>query len=212
MSLLDKIIEIAGYDTVQLFGDSGSGKTTFVMAVAMEAVEQGRKVVFIDSERNVAKEIESDNFIYFYSPRLTDIVNRCANLPAADVYILDSIGFPVVTQFSLADMKKRGDMLLKCVTLTHFLKTATFKHKAIAIVTNQPQSAFGKGTGLDERAPFGDKAQYGYKEIWRTFLDKASSDETLCSIRAWRSRRFGRGKLLFRLKITDEGVNVETMC
>ena len=209
MSLLSKIIEIAGYDTVQLFGDSGSGKTTFVMAVAMEAVEQGRKVVFIDSERNVAKEIESDNFIYFYSPRLSDIVNRCANLPTADVYILDSIGFPVITQFSLADMKKRGDMLLKCVTLTHFLKTATFKHKAIAIVTNQPQSAFGKNVGLDERNPFGDKAMYGYKEIWRTFLDKASSDETLCSIRAWRSRRFGRGKLLFTLKISDGGVKIE---
>lgn len=210
MSLLQKLVNIAGYDTIQIFGNSGSGKTTFVLEVAKEAVEQGKKVVFIDSERNINEENFPENFQYFYSPRLSDIINRCANLPQADVYILDSIGFPVVTQFSLADMKKKGDMLLKCVTLTHFLKTATFKHKAIAMVTNQPQSAFGKNIGLDERNPFGDKAMYGYKEIWRTYLESATENETICSIKAWRSRKFGRGKELFLLKITENGVEIKS--
>ena len=209
MSLLQKLIDIAGYDTIQVFGPSGSGKTTFVTAIAMEAVKHDRKVVYIDSERNVTQEIDYDNFTYFYSPSLSDIINRAANLPAADLYVLDSIGFPVLSQFSLADMKRRGDMLLKCVTLTHYLKLATFKHKAVAIVTNQPQSAFGKGVGLDELQPFGDKAMYGYKEIWRTYLEKADSDETVCSIRAWRSRKFGRGKELFRLRISNGGVKIE---
>jgi RecA/RadA recombinase len=211
MSLFRKLIDLAGYDTVQVFGDSGSGKTTFVTQIAKDAVQEGKKVVFIDSERNINADSFPENFTYFYSPRLADILNRCANLPAADVYILDSIGFPVVTQFSLADMKKRGDMLLKCVTLTHFLKAATWKNKAIAIVTNQPQSAFGKNIGLDERNPFGDKAMYGYKEIWRTFLEKAGSTETICTIKAWRSRKFGRGKELFQIKISDDGVQIQPM-
>jgi RecA/RadA recombinase len=211
MSLLQKLIELVGYDTLQIFGDSGSGKTTFVMEVMKDAIKQGKRVVFIDSERNINADSFPDNFTYFYSPRLVDIVNRCANLPAADLYILDSIGFPVITQFSLADMKRRGDMLLKCVTLTHFLKTATWKNKAIAIVTNQPQSAFGKNIGLDERNPFGDKAMYGYKEIWRTYLDKASSDETICTIKAWRSRKFGRGKTLFQVRIADDKIDVKSL-
>jgi hypothetical protein len=97
------------------------------------------------------------------------------------------------------------------VTLTHFLKTATWKNKAIAIVTNQPQSAFGKNIGLDERQPFGDKSMYGYKEIWRTYLDKASQEETICTIKAWRSRKFGRGKQLFQIRIGDKGVDVKSL-
>ncbi len=209
MSLYDKLLKIVGFDTVQIFGDSGSGKTSFALKVVADALDDGKKVVYIDSERNYPREPQHDNLRYYYSPRLIDILNRCANLPEADLYVLDSIGFPVITQFSLADMKRRGDMLLKCVTLTHFLKTATFKYKALALVTNQPQSAFGKGIGLDERAPFGDKAQYGYKEIWRSYIDKAGSDETVCTIKAWRSRKFGRGKTLFQLRITDDGIEVK---
>jgi RecA/RadA recombinase len=211
MSVLEKVVKIVGHDTLQIFGDSGSGKTTFVTKIAVDSALQGKKVVFIDSERNLPDGFKHENVTYFYSPRLVDIVNRCANLPAADLYILDSIGFPVITQFSLADMKRRGDMLLKCVTLTHFLKTATWKNKAIAIVTNQPQSAFGKNIGLDERNPFGDKAMYGYKEIWRTYLDKADVDETICTIKAWRSRKFGRGKVLFQIRIADDKIEVKSL-
>ncbi len=211
VGVLDKILSVAGNDTIQVFGPSGSGKTTFANYVAMEAAKQGRKVVYIDSERNVNQKSDSDNFIYFYSPSLNDIINRCANLPPANLYVLDSIGFPVLSQFSLADMKRRGDMLLKCVTLTHYLKLATYKHKAVAIVTNQPQSQFGKTAGLDDLQPFGDKSMYGYKEIWRTYLDKASSDETICLIRAWRSRKFGRGKTLFQIRIADNKIDVKSL-
>lgn len=210
-NILNTIVKIAGYDTIQIFGPSGSGKSTFVNQIALDTIKQGRKVVFIDSERNLTQTDEHENFLYFYSPSLNDIINRIANLPPADLYILDSIGFPVLSQFSLADMKRRGDMLLKCVTLTHYLKVATYKHKAIAIVTNQPQSAFGKGMSLDDLQPFGDKAMYGYKEIWRTYLEKADKDETICSIKAWRSRRFGRGKELFQLRITKDGVELNNL-
>jgi len=209
--LLQKIAQIAGNDTIQVFGPSGSGKTTFVRAVADNAIHEGKKVVFIDSERNINESYDIPNLSYFYSPSLNDIINRCANLPKADLYVLDSIGFPVLSQFSLADMKRRGDMLLKCVTLTHFLKLATYKHKAVAIVTNQPQSQFGKTAGLDDLQPFGDKSMYGYKEIWRTYLDKASTEETICLIRAWRSRKFGRGKTLFQIRIANDKIDVKSL-
>jgi hypothetical protein len=102
-------------------------------------------------------------------------------------------------------------MLLKCVSLTYYLKLATAKHNAVAIVINQPVSPFGKNTPEDELPPFGDKSIFGYKEIWRTYLEKAGESETICTIKAWRSRKFGRGKLLFSMKISDNGVEIKSL-
>jgi len=209
MSLYDRLVELVGNDTLEIFGPSGSGKTTFALEVVKDALEQDRTVFYIDAERNIVDPPEDEKFIYRYAPDLQSIVNIAANLPKADLYVLDSIGFPVVTQFAIADMKRKGDMLLKCVTLTYYLKLATAKHDALALVINQPVSPFGKNKDEEELPPFGDKSVFGYKEIWRTFLDKTGEKETVCTIKTWRSRRFGRGKLLFRLTITDDGTGIE---
>jgi len=208
--ILEKIRQIVGNDTLEIFGPSGSGKTTFALEVVKEALQDGKTVCYIDAERNIAEPPQNEKFLYRYAPDLGSILNLAANLPKADLYVLDSLGFPVVTQFAIADMKKKGDMLLKCVALTYYLKLATAKHGAVAIVINQPVSPFGKNADPDELPPFGDKSIFGYKEIWRTHLEKASSEETVCSIRAWRSRRFGRGKLLFLMKISDNGVEIKS--
>lgn len=209
MTLYSRIKEMVGNDTLEVFGPSGSGKTTFAIEVVTDALSQDQTVVYIDAERNIADSPENEKLTYRYAPDLQSIVNIAANLPRADLYVLDSIGFPVVTQFALADMKRRGDMLLKCVTLTYYLKSATARYGSLALVINQPVSPFGKNRDPAELPPFGDKSIFGYKEIWRTSLDRTDERETVCSIRAWRSRRFGRGKLLFRLSITDSGVTVE---
>jgi len=209
--LYEKLVKIVGHDVLQLFGDTGTGKTMFCLELMRETVKAGKKVVFIDSERNLNfDEVEKpENLVYYYSPELKDIINTCANLPKADLYILDSMGFPVVTQFAMASMKEKGDMLLKCVTLTHYLKVATWKHKALAVVTNQPVSPFGKTIPEDQLPPFGDKSQFGYKEIWRTTMERTNENETTCSIKAWRSRKFGRGKILFLMKISSKGVEIK---
>lgn len=209
--LYEKLVKIVGHDVLQLFGDTGTGKTFFCIGLMREAVKNGKKVVFIDSERNLNfDETEKpENLTYYYSPELKDIINTCANLPKADLYILDSMGFPVVTQFAMASMKEKGDMLLKCVTLTHYLKVATWRNKALAVVTNQPVSPFGKNIPEDQLPPFGDKSQFGYKEIWRTTMERTNENETTCSIRAWRSRKFGRGKILFLMKISSKGVEIK---
>jgi len=209
--LYEKLLKLVGYDVLQIFGDTGTGKTMFCLELMRETVKNGKKVVFIDSERNLNfDETEKpENLIYYYSPELKDIINTCANLPKADLYILDSMGFPVVTQFAMASMKERGDMLLKCVTLTHYLKVATWRNKALAVVTNQPVSPFGKNIPEDQLPPFGDKSQFGYKEIWRTKLERTNENETTCTIKAWRSRKFGRGKILFLMKINNKGVEIK---
>jgi len=108
MSLYSEVKEMVGNDTLEVFGPSGSGKTTFAIEVVRDALSQDQTVVYIDAERNIADPPEDERLTYRYAPDLQSIVNIAANLPRADLYVLDSIGFPVVTQFALADMKRRG--------------------------------------------------------------------------------------------------------
>lgn len=48
-----------GNDVPEIFGDTGTGKTAFVKKVAHDAVEAGKKVFFLDTERNFTKKISS---------------------------------------------------------------------------------------------------------------------------------------------------------
>jgi len=78
----------------------------------------------------------------------------------------------------------------------------------LIVITNQPVSELSGSTGID-RDPFGDKHRYLAKEIWYSQLLASTPTETRCAFFAWRSRRFGRGKRLFTVRIKDEGVSVE---
>jgi hypothetical protein len=210
VNLYEKLLSIVGADTLMVFGPSGSGKSTFAFAVALDALKLGKKVFFLDAERNLNLEGVPDGMVYRYTPEFSAILNFVRNLPQADLYVLDSLGYPVLTQYAEASMDEKGRILLKTVALSQYLKVATYRYKALALVLNQPISSFGKAGVLPEDLrPFGDKAIFGYKEVWRTFLVESKENETTCEIRSWRSRRFGRGKLLFKLTITDEGVSVE---
>jgi len=209
-----KLKQLVGNDTLEIFGPSGSGKTTFALYFAYVAAVNDYKVCYIDSERNLNEDVEElkkHNITYFYAPRLQDIVNYCANLPKADLYVLDSIGFPVLAEYASASMREKGDMLLKCVALTQYLKIATWKNDALAIVTNQPVSEFGKNLTEDQLPPFGDKSKFGYKEIWRTYIVQQNSEKTECAVKAWRSRKFAKGKTLAQITITDQERKVELL-
>jgi RecA/RadA recombinase len=212
------VLSLVGNDLLQIFGPSGSGKSTFSYLIMRSALELGKRVYWLDSERNLPESVvdslksKYSNLTYIYTPVFSEVMNLARNLPQADLYVLDSLGFSVLPQYAEASMDERGRMLLKAVSLTQYFKIATYRYKALAIVTNQPVSQFGRAdVGEDELRPWGDKSVYGYKSIWRTYLDKASESETVCLVKAWRDRMFGRGKLLFRVRIRDGGVEVETL-
>jgi DNA replication protein DnaC len=58
-SLLDMIYNYVGYDVLEIFGDTGTGKTAFVKKVAHDAAEAGKNVFYLDTERNLTKKILS---------------------------------------------------------------------------------------------------------------------------------------------------------
>ena len=208
-TLLDLLQQYVGDDVMQVFGDTGTGKSKFALEVAREAIAAGKKVYYLDTERNLTTEdIDSlKGCEYKYTPVLDEIDKIVQNLPAVDVVILDSIGFPVLTSYARLSMKQKGDALLKLIAIFGDLKIWAYRNNGVAVVTNQPESEFGKEKGHIFR-PFGDKSQFACKEIWKTEFEHRSPNETRVSIKSFRSRSMGQRSKIASLKITDAGVEV----
>jgi hypothetical protein len=210
-NLLDLIQKYVGNDVLQVFGDTGAGKSKFCFEVAMQAIAAGKKVYYLDTERNLtdADVAHLKGCDYHYTPVLDEIDKIVQNLPAVDVVILDSIGFPVLTTYARLSMKQKGDALLQLIAIFGDLKTWAYKNNGVAVVTNQPESEFNKEKGHIFR-PFGDKSQFACKEIWKTKIKTRGATVTNISIEAFRSRSVGMGAKIAMMKITDSGVEVST--
>lgn len=218
MPSLEKIREIVGNDVLMIFGATGSGKSKIAVELAKEALNNGKKVFFLDSERNLSnRDIKELGNNYRYTPVFNEIKMIIENkLPKADLYILDSIGFPVLVAFSRLSLKQRGDALLTMISILGTLKERCYRENSIAIVTNQPiseLSLMGRGELTkeekdEELKPFGGKTVYSCKEIWRTDVKKGK-DRTIVTLNSWRSREMGYGTTIAEVEISSKGVKFE---
>jgi hypothetical protein len=210
--LLPLIKKYADYDVLEIFGRTGSGKTRFCLEVAKEALALNKRVFYLDTENNLTKhqiQTELKGAEFRYTPVMEEIYDTVMKLPdnTYDVVVIDSIGFPILSEFAELKMNQRGAVLLKMIALLANLKKWAYKNNGIVVVSNQPESEINKvaGTILD---PFGDKSNYAAKEIWHT--DKSSSDptRTISKITAFRSRSAGRGKKILEMTISDAGTKI----
>jgi len=208
--LLDLINSYVGNDVLEIFGDTGSGKSKFALKVAQDAIAAGKKVFYLDTERNLTDaDIASlKNCEYRYTPILDEVDRIVQKLPDADVVIVDSIGFPVLTSFARLSVKQKGDALLKLIAIFGDLKAWAYKNNGIAVVTNQPESEFNKSQDHILR-PFGDKSQFAAKEIWKTTISERTSSKTKINIMAFRSRSVGHKTRIANMEVTSSGVTVE---
>lgn len=208
--LLDMIHKYVGNDVIEVFGETGSGKSKFAMTVAREAIAAGKKVFYLDTERNLTDADIKDlsGCKYKYTPILEEIDNIVQKLPAADVVVIDSIGFPILTSFARMSVKQKGDALLKLIAIFGDLKGWAYKNNGVVVVTNQPESEFNKGPNHVLR-PFGDKSQFAAKEIWKTDIKDRKPAWTNIHISAFRSRSVGHRTRIAEMKITSDGVEVK---
>lgn len=208
-SILDMIHGYVGNDVLEVFGDTGSGKSKFALTIARDAIEAGKKVYYLDTERNLTDaDIKSlMGCEYKYTPVIEEIDKLVQKLPAVDVVIIDSIGFPVLTSYARLSVKQKGDALLKLIAIFGDLKKWAYLNNGIAIVTNQPESEFNKEPGHVLR-PFGDKSQFAAKEIWKTEITSRNERETNIIIKSFRSRSIGHGAKIASMKITGAGVEM----
>lgn len=205
------LLNIVGHDVLEVFGPSGSGKTTFALLLAKEALKDDKKVIYIDTEMNLDEQLverlRESGLEYYYMTDVAEIYNFLLNEPRADVYILDSLGMPILRNYARANQRERGEMLLKAIAISGTLKELSKKNHALVLITNQPESEFGKSESQRANlAPFGDKHIFDIKEIWRSDVTFRAPDKTVVSIKAWRSRKFGYGREVAKLVISDAGV------
>jgi len=209
-ALLDLIHGYVGNDVLEVFGDTGSGKSKFAMAVAKEAIAAGKKVFYLDTERNLTEtDIKGlKGCEYKYTPMIDEIDVIVQKLPKVDVVIIDSIGFPVLTAYARMSMKQKGDALLKLIAIFGDLKVWAYLNSGVVLVTNQPESEFNKAPNHVLR-PFGDKSQFAAKEIWKTEIVDRKPAYTNIHISAFRSRSVGHRTKIADMKISSNGVELK---
>jgi len=209
---LKRVFEDA--DVVELFGDTGTGKTTFAHKVAHDAIKSNASVLYVDTERNLSRSqaaVLGD--AYRYVPIYKELSDLIHALPkkgktTPELVVIDSIGFPVLARFSRMDLRERGGALLDMIGMLGSLKEWAYVRGDQAIVTNQPISEMAEAQGKPHRA-FGDKAQFGAKELLEPFVVEKGPGRTLIHIKAHRSRQFGFGTLIAAMVVSDSGVSIE---
>lgn len=214
--LINKILEITEKDILEVFGETGSGKTTFAIEVLKEAIEQKMKVIFIDTERNLLeKDVKNiPHLNYVYAPSLNDLLSALDKVLTSkthyDVLVVDSIGLPILGWFAKLKLNEKGNALLKMQQILYDLKHYAYEHNTAILITNQPESRWMKPPDHDLR-PFGDKAMFFIKELWKTYKILSNPTRTVCKFVAWRSRRWGRNREILTLEIFEEDSQKEVI-
>jgi len=200
------MLEEIGYDTLEIFGESGTGKTTFCKQV-VESFDG--KALYIDTEKNLLKAPEKCDYTYISD--FKQLFQFIVNLKDGyKLVVLDSLGLPILGEFASMSLNERGDVLLKAQAISYELKKYSQRNKALVIVTNQPESEFAKEKGHILR-PFGDKSIYFFKEVWKTSMQFSTPSKTVCNVKAFRSRQFGRDTLLYKIIISKDGRRIENV-
>jgi len=213
VKLLDILYDLIEDDLLQVFGHTGTGKTSIAMKAATEARELKKSVIYIDTEHNITKKqagsIKKLGVAYEYIPKFDNLYAFIKKLPKYDVVVVDSLGLPVLSLFAEANMKEKGNALMKMIAISSFLKNYANENRSLVIVLNQPESDMNKDPNT-ERKPFGDKSSYCYKEIISSKFAKGGRTEnkTTIVVKAFRSRSCGMGTKLFTVEITAAGVKV----
>jgi len=205
-NLYMELLQLAGNDVIEIFGNSGSGKTSFaheVINAAQKLTNPAKSIFYADDERNFKEAPKG--ITYVYKPKWSDMYVELKKIDTShkyDLIILDSLGAPILGEFASMDAKDRGQALLECSAVAYRLKYLSASRSCLVLILNQPESEFAKGKDY-ELEPFGDKHKFFVKEIWRSRrMDNSDINTTWCNIEAFRSRMFGRGKILYSVKVT----------
>lgn len=221
VGLLGILYDLIDDDLVQIFGKTGTGKTSIATQAAIEARQAGKAVYYLDPEKNISKRkkaamIKAGVDYNPYTPSsggfktvrdLEELHDHIKRIKKYDLVIIDSLGLPCLSVYCAGHQRDQGLTLQKMMLISNTLKSYANKNKCLVIVINQPESDMNKDPNTERRS-FGDKVEFYYKELLKTaFVDK-SENKTTIVVKTFRSREYGQGTKLFTVEITADGVKV----
>lgn len=223
----EKLMQLVGAHAVQIFGETGTGKSRLLAAICIEAQLIGKKVLYIDTEGSLPEDVARDLENYEYiGPDLDAMVERVRlakmQRDQFDLLAIDSIGFPVLTAYASLPLDKRLSAIL---TLTNVFADAVRFARAsrhedlpapekmnLSIVSNQPVSEFvtvTKGVEPEERDPFGGKLSFIPKLNLRTEVVERSKEKSVFNLVVHKARNMARGTVVAQYTINNSGVTIK---
>ncbi len=194
-----------------IYGVAGSGKTNLALEATISAIMRGKKVIFIDTERNFSPE----RFVQMYKKeKLSSVlIKEPANFQEQHETILSledklanlDVGLVVVDSIVALyriEMKQENIYEVNAMLSEQFLKLARLakKHDIPVVVTNQVYSLFDS----DEIELVGrDIPKYSSKCL--IMLEKLNSGRRRATLVKHRHMPEG---LSVEFEITEEGVKV----
>jgi hypothetical protein len=237
-SLLAKLLQLFDSDVLEIFGDTGVGKTIFCQAVAEEASQKGARVVYIDTEKNVGRktrdrlaklqgwkelrfipgegiksQVKGPGLYYLYTPSLQELSTITRNLPDADLVIIDSLGMPVLVKYSRMKQNEQGHVLQEMIAIKGDLKEWAYRTGGLAIDVNQPVSDMNKTPQQIREGlwPFGDKSGFATKSVLRFWKIKDDEGKSVIEGKIHKSRDFGKGTKIVDMEITNQGTKIKIL-
>ena len=185
-----------------LFGEKGSGKTTICLLISKAC-----KTIFVDTEGGVDPDEIPENTKYYECPKLDDMIRLIDDLAKKpkeyDAIIVDSIGMLIYPSLAGKSLKERSEIFLKRGQVMFALRVLARQHGKLVVLTTQPDYFASGGESLE-----GAKYLHLAKEIWKCKRVFSNPSRTVIEVETWRSKKAGMGKKLFRIVITDRGVEV----
>lgn len=221
----DTLLGLVGNHLIEIYSDPGNGKSRLVYHIAIEAERNGKKVLYLDTEKSlpVGFETQLKNYEVHTAKTALDLLKQLiyrvkkARDEDFNLIIVDSIGLPVLASLPEMSLRERGDAFQLMASLRFQMMGFAFEH-GLTIATNQPvselaHSSFGgkapKVSVNEPLPPFGGKSEFMAKLILRSETVQKSADKSIFKLMVHKARDHGQEYEFARFTIGKEGVSIE---
>ncbi len=221
----DKLVELVGNHLIEIYSDTGNGKSRLAHHIAVEAERDGKKVLYLDTEKSLPVGYEKQLKNYEVHTAKTalelmqQLINRVRKARNEDfnLIVVDSIGLPVLAALPEMKMRERGDAFQLMASLRFQLMGFAFE-RGMAIAMNQPVSELSRVSigGKEPRVlegeklpPFGGKSEFMAKLILRSEAVQKSPQQSVFRLMVYKARDRGQDYEFARFAISDKGVEIK---